>query len=183
MNRRTLKALELNEEQTTRLLKLGLNDSDAPTSQDTDNLRQERLSDMLGSKLPVDKMLMKELPVLIKCLSDELEAVSGLSFWDCLINPKTRPAVLRRIKNFAKHSGASSKDQIRGEVSKIVYFAAMAAALAFQGTRISRHSYLDLLNAFHLCCEQSWIPNDLTELFVKAKGICQRRLIEQEGLQ
>jgi hypothetical protein len=183
MNKKTTKELQLDEEQTTRLLKLGLNDSEAPACQDHENHRRELLSDMLGSKLPVDRMLMKELPILIKSLSDELDAISGLSFRDCLTNPKTNPAILRRIKNFAKNSGASSKDQTRGEVSKIVYFSAVAAALAFHGTRISRHSYRDLLNSFQLCSNQSWTPNDLTELFVKAKDICQRRLIEQEGLR
>ena len=131
MNRKTARKIRLNDEQTTRLLKLGLSDSEVATHQDPENKRKELLSDMLGSKLPVDKILIKELPVLIQSLSDELDAISGLSFWDCLINPKTKPAILRRIKNFAKHSGASSGDPMRGEVSKIVYFAAVAAGLAF----------------------------------------------------
>jgi hypothetical protein len=176
MNKKSTRELQLNDEQTTRLLKLGLNDSEVAACQDQENRREELLSDMLGSKLPVDKILIKELPVLIQSLSDELDAISGFALRDCLSNLDAKPAVLRRVKDYAKESGSLSKDQTQGEVAKVVYFAAVAAALVFHEVKISGHSYQDLLNSFQLCSQQDWIPQDLTDLFVKAKVVCERRI-------
>ena len=167
--------MHLNDEQTARLLKLGLNDSDAAACQGLEDQRKELLSDMLCSKLPVDGMLTKILPILVKSLSDELVAVSGFSLRDCLANSKTKPVILRRIKDHAKDSGNTADTQAQAEVAKIVHFAAIAAALVFHGSRISGHSYQDLRNSFELCVQQAWIPQDLMEIFTKAKDICERR--------
>ena len=175
MSKKTARRLHLNDEQTARLLKLGLNDSDTAACQDLEDQRKELLSDMLCSKLPVDGMLTKILPILIKSLSDELVAVSGFSLRDCLTNPATKPVILRRIKDFAKDSGAAAQTQAQAEVAKIVYFAAVAVALVYHGTRITGHAYQDLLRSFQLCAQQTWIPQDLMEVFAKATVICERR--------
>lgn len=175
--------MRLNDEQTKRLLKLGLHDSEVATHHDPTNQRQERLSDLLSSKLPADKMLMKELPILVKSLSDELEAISGLSVSDCLSNPETTPAVLRRVKDFARDAGRSAHDKTCGEVAKAIYFAAIAAALVFHGAKISGHSYHDLQHSFDLCGQQDWIPVDLARLFVKAKTLCDHRGVLSKGDQ
>jgi len=175
MNRKTARKIRLNDEQTTRLLKLGLSDSEVTPHQDPENKRKELLSDMLHSKLPADKMLMKELPILVKSLSDELEAISGFSVRDCLFNPETKAGVLRHVKDYARDSGHSAYDKAQGEVAKVIYFAAIAAALLFHGVKISGHSYQDLKSSFGLCSQQNWIPNDLKEFFIEAKDICKRK--------
>ena len=175
MNRKTARKIRLDDEQTARLLKLGLSDSEVATHQDPENKRKELLSDMLCSKLPVDRMLIKELPVLVRSLSDELEAISGFSVRDCLFNPETKASVLRHVKNYARDSGHSACDKAQGEVAKVIYFAAIAAALLLHGVKISGHSYHDLRSSFGLCSQQNWIPNDLKEFFVKAKDICRRK--------
>ena len=175
MNKKTVRKIRLNDEQTTRLLKLGLNDSEVATHQDPENERKELVSDMLCSKLPVDRMLMKELPVLVKSLSDELEAISGSSVRECLFNPETKASFLRHVKDYARDSGHSAYDKAQGEVAKVVYFAAIAAALLHHGVKISGHSYHDLKSSFGLCSQQNWIPNDLKEFFIKAKDICKRK--------
>ena len=110
------KKIHLDDKQATRLLKLGLDDSDAATYNDPENHRTELLSDMLCSKLPLDMTLMNRLPTPLKSLSEELVVISGFSLSDCLNNPESKPAVLRRIKDYAKDSGTSAKDQAQGEV-------------------------------------------------------------------
>ena len=167
--------IHLNDEQTARLLQLGLNAPDANACRDVTDRRRELLSDMLCSKLPVDQILMKRLPSLLKALSEELTVISGAPLGNYLTNPSSKPVVLRHIKDHAKTLGGSAKSKMQEEVAKIVYFAAIAAALAFHQTRLSEQSYQDLQRSFQLCGRQDWIPKDLAKLFAEAEGICRRR--------
>ena len=136
MNKKTAEKLSLSDEQTARLLKLGLHDSDAGPSPDPENQRKELLSDMLGSKLPVDTMLTRMLPILIKSLSDELVAISGLSLRVCLAN---------RLQIFANYR----RETMNNKSALIAVMTSLVMAAAFVNDAFADDLYPDV---------PSWVP-------------------------
>ena len=170
-----LNNMNLDDKQTTRLLKLGLSDSDIPACKDLESYRKECLSDLLNSKLPVDEIFTKMLPFFIKSLSEELVTISGFSLRDCLTNPEIKLAILIRIKDYTKNLGKTSDNKIKREVSKIIYFAAVAAALVFHENKISEYPYKYLLRSFKFCRQKDWIPKELIDIFDIAIGECEKK--------
>ena len=112
--------LRLDADQSTHLLKLGLQRGEGKIKQDTEKRRQDMLFHMLASTLPVDHALLESLPALIRSLSGELRSLSGMPLGGLLRNPKTKPTVLRRIKNHAKDTGKSAKSETEREAALVL---------------------------------------------------------------
>ena len=166
--------MRLNATQKRRLLKLGLIKQTERTSrrprQDSVNI----LLDLLGTKLPLEPALAEALPALLKAISEELAVLSGPTLGDYLTNPKTSPIVLRQIKNYAKARGTRASNPLEGQAIHAIYHAAIAAALAFHGIKISGHSYQTLRGTFAVLGRKNWVPFSLRRLFRKARQRCDR---------
>ncbi|UCE50010.1 MAG: hypothetical protein JSW47_07595 [Phycisphaerales bacterium] len=169
------KKLDLDVEQSTNLLRICLNADQRRTDGKEEKDRASVLLDVLASKLPVDPALLESLPPILRALSEDLQSVSGLPLGDLLQDSKTRMAIIRRIKDFAKELGSSVKDKIERDVALAVYFAAIASALLFHGVKISGYSYEELGQSFDTLSRHDWVPPDLSRLFKKARKYCSNK--------
>ena len=161
--------LQLDADQSTHLLKLGLERSESQTKQDIEKRHEDMLYDMLASTLPVDRAFLESLPAPIRSLSPELRSLSGMPLGDLLGNRKTRPTVLRRIKDHAKEIGKSAQSETERETALVVYYAAIATALLVHKVKISEHEFRELEQSFGTLSRHKWIPSDLRRLFKKAR--------------
>jgi hypothetical protein len=163
---------KLNIEQSTYLLKLGLVPDNEKNNQVSEKNREDLLLDMLASKLPVNPALFESMPAVLRPLSDELDAVSGLSLGKLIQNTQTKTTLLRNIKEYAKQLGTSAPNEIERDVALVVYFAAIAHALVFHNVKITKHSYESLRVSFSDLVEKPWLPIELARLFTKAGKVC-----------
>jgi len=170
------KRFKLNIEQSTRLLRLGLHPGDETGDQTIDKRKTDLLLDVLASKLPTDPALIETLPTVLKSLSEELQSVSGKSLGLLLQSSETKIALIRRIKDFAKELGASSKDDIEREVALALYYASIANALVYHNVKISQHDYVKLAQSFETLSENNWIPPNFYKLFNKAQQSCNKKI-------
>ncbi len=163
--------IELNNNQSTRLLKLGLEPIGEKNNIGRKN-KSEILLDMLELKLPVNSTLLESLPAVLKPLSNELETISGLPIGKLLQAPQTKIELLKNIKDYAKQLGANTSDDIERDVTFAIYMAAIAAALLFHNVKISQYSCQQLKQYFNKLCKKGWINIDLLSLYKKAIFWC-----------
>lgn len=164
--------LELNFEQTTQLLKLGLQ-TERGESKATKRNRSDLLLDTLASKLPVKSALLESLPDVLKSLSEELESISGLPLSRLLLDSQTKIPCLKNIKDYAKQSGAAACDDIERDVTLAIYYASIANALIYHDQKITNLSYQNLQKSYSHLSQKNWIPGNLVSLFIKASEYCQ----------
>jgi hypothetical protein len=169
------KRLQLNAKQSTNLLRLGLDCGQDGMDHAKADTRADLLADTLGSRMPVDAILLESLPAVLRSLSEQLESVSGLPLGQLLLSPKTKVAVLRRIKDYAKDMGASASDESRRDVALAVYYAAIAAAIVHHNVRISQHAYDKLVQSFDKLSTNDWVSPDMARLFRKAREHCTQK--------
>lgn len=153
--------LQLNDEQKTRLLGLGLEPAESAKERDADEVRGDLLCDILRCALPVTQ----HLPGTTRDVPPGFLSIFGPSLGELLRDPKTDIAVLRQIKEYAKDCGRTVRSDVEKEVFLVVYFAAIAAALASNGRQITEHADCDLIQFFRTYAIAAWIPNDLSRLF------------------
>jgi len=170
------KRLKLNAKQSTNLLRLGLDCGQDKMDHAKANTRADLLADTLGSRMPVDPTLLESLPAVLKSLSEQLESVSGLPVGQLVLNPQTKTALLRRIKDYAKDIGASAKDDSMRDVALAVYYAAIAGALVYHNVKISQHSYDKLEQSFEKLAGHDWISPDLLRLLKEARQYCVKKI-------
>jgi adenylate kinase len=170
------KKFDLSIEQSTNLLKLALETDKNKKEHEKEKNRTELLLDTLASKLPINPALLESLPDVLRSLSEELQSVSGLPLGKLLQNPKTKTAILRKIKDFGKELGTSSKDELERDVALAIYFAAIAGALVFHNVKISEYSYEQLEQSFETLSKHDWIPSNLAGLYKKACKYCRKKI-------
>ena len=165
--------LDLTVEQSTNLLRLGLDRDNDKANRVT--ARVDLLLDTLASKIPVDPALLELLPAVLRSLSEQLRSVSGLPLGDLILDPQTKIALIRRIKDFAKDLGTTASGEIERDVALAIYFAALASALVHHNVKISRHTYDKLEQSFERLSTHDWISPDLSQLFKKARRRCNKK--------
>jgi len=162
--------ISLNSDKTRQLLHLVLHGPDDQITLDAGVYREQRLLDLLRSKLPLEGTLKNTLPAMIQSLSQELKTLSGSSIEELLLDAKTETRILIQIKEYAKERGCSAQDDIQREVALAVYYAAIAAALLHHNAKISEHPCKHLKEAFSKLREKEWLPSSLTKLFEAAQA-------------
>jgi len=163
---------DLNIEQSTNLLRMCLGADQQEIDKTEKKDRANLLHDTLGSKLPVNPALLESLPPVLRALSEELRSVSGLPLGNLLLDSKTKIAVIRRIKDFAKELGNSAKDRNERDVALAVYFAAIAGALVYHDVRISQYNFEQLKKSFEALAQHDWITPALEALYKDALKYC-----------
>ena len=166
------KKIKLNEQQSTILLKLGLDSGENKVKQETKISKSDVLLDMLASKLPADKVIMDSLPGVLQSLSGELESISGISIGDLLSDTKTQLALIRKMKDYARELGSCAKDNIERDAALVIYFSAIAHALVYHDIKITEYTYEKLQQSFEKLFGYDWISKSLQELFKKAQLYC-----------
>ncbi len=82
---------------------------------------------------------------------------------------------LRLIRQQAKKEASVGCSGAKQVTATTVYFAAIAGALVFHGRKLTTHSSESLAESFDDLAKKQWMPRDLSDLFLRACGICQER--------
>lgn len=170
------KEIELTDDQKTRLLKLSLDSDVSEGSYTEKEKRADLLYATLSSSLPIDKSVVDLLPVLLKGVCQKLRSVAGEPLEKLLHNPDTDISILNEIKEYAKKEGTSTESEVEKDVFLAIYCAAVGSSLVFHNKKITQHSYKDLEQFFRSFSKKDWIPEDLGELFKKARIYCENEL-------
>jgi len=165
------KDIELNAEQKTALLHLGL---EADTAEPVD--KADMLYDILNSPLPLDGPAAEMLPVPLRNLSRRVRSIAGAPITELLTSSKTSISTIETIKVYAKNSGKSAEPEDLTEVWLSVYYAAIASALIFHDRKITEHSWDHLSEAFLSLSEKDWMQKELTELLKRAETHCGHKI-------
>lgn len=111
--------------------------------------------------------------VLREVLAGEAAPVAGAGpVGRLLLDPATDLATLQTLKDYGKAMVRRSASEAERAAGTAVYYAAIAAAVVFHATRITRHSYPHLAEGLVKLDAKPWLPQDLRDLFAKARAIC-----------
>lgn len=112
---------------------------------------------------------------LIARLLGTRERESQRSLKEHLLDGRTKLGVIKAIRRHAKETAAKESFEAEHAAITTVYFAAIAHALAFHGTKITTYSHESLRSSFTKLLAKSWMPKDLAELFNSAVQICDQQ--------
>ena len=104
----------------------------------------------------------------------ELSAAESLllrSLGDLLQHPHPPLELLRFAKDFAKAHEQSPDDLLPAEMARMLYYAAIAAAWARCGRRITTLDDVQLRRAFDWALAQPWVDESTKELFVTGRRL------------
>jgi len=103
----------------------------------------------------------------------EEAAASGLllkSFGDLLAHPRPPLGLLKMMKDFGKACRISPVSAIPREISSIIYFASILAAMTKRTRRITKLSDSDLRKAIRWALEQSWLDDITRTVFLDGQA-------------
>jgi len=133
------------------------------------------LKEMLDNKLPLDPSLPDSLPALLNWTSDQVLAAAGHAMSNLLLDPKTDLSVIKVLKDYAKELARRGAPEAKQAAATVIYYAAIASALAFHEHKMSLHSYEKLHEAYIELRKKAWIPPELKGLFRKASEACRQK--------
>ena len=169
------KKFNLNKDQKSSLFELGKTAQHGPEYMDNQDRKADLLYDILVSPLPADAPAADSLPPLLKRMYQGLHSLAGDSLEDLLQKSDTEPAVINKIKDYAKQVGKSETGDDH-DIAVAVYYAAIAHALVYHNQLLTQFSYGQLADAFHSLIKKDWICDILLPLFEKAEAICKDRI-------
>jgi RNA polymerase sigma-70 factor (ECF subfamily) len=131
----------------------------------TDPLALSRLLELprppADSAALLQRGLTGPLPVDVTCL-DAVQVPT--SFAELLHHPNPPAGLLDLAKTFAKENRDDPESPWPREVSTLLYYASIAAALARCGRRITRHDDNTLRQGFEWGCAQPWVDEPTRDL-------------------
>lgn len=92
-----------------------------------------------------------------------------------ILNSRTDLAVVKALKDRGKELVRPSGPEPKKAAATVIYYAAIASALAFHQHKITQHSCKKLQEAYRDLGQKPWIPPELRDLFKKAEAICRQR--------
>lgn len=170
------KISSLPAEKLGHLLNLCSEKGQAEKGIDQGQKMSEALEDMLASALPADSYDSTSVKDELSHLCDISGLAHGDSIRAMLMDPQTGIALIDKIKGYAKNRSKKAASEAEADAAGVVYYAAIACALVYHDSRISRLSEQKLQQTFANLAETTRVPSDLAELFKKAKQFCQNNL-------
>jgi hypothetical protein len=162
----------LRPDQLADLLKVAADD-DVPWLlqewQPVDALFQAKLAE----PIPFDPSRPDSVPAVVGRPCREMGAYA--SFGALLADPQADVAALAALKDYAKALARRSRCFAAEATTTALYYAAIAAALVYRDTLITRHAYGDLRRSLMRLIERPWLPVGLRVLFGKAGDVCRQR--------
>jgi len=163
----------LTTEKLSNLLKVCAESSNKDVDMETENkkteLLQDRLSETLLSGSLKDSPLSKELTHL--CHISGIAA--GETIRQLLANPTTDMQLINKIKEHGKILSQNAKTEAEHDTANALYYAAIAHALVYHNSKITKFSYVELEKSLSMFIGKEWISKDLSELLKKAVKYCQ----------
>jgi len=160
---------------TARFLSIGMESKNIRGDLRASPSPAKLLQDMLANEPPLHPTMPGSVPAVLNRPCDELLPAAGRSMCDLLTGSKTDPAVITTLKDYAKELVRRGALQTQKAVGIVIYYAAIANALVFQGKRITTHPYENLREAYTELKGKPWISKELKGLFQKAGDVCGRR--------
>ena len=168
------KTSNLNAEKLGNLLRLYM-DNNEEDQRNCDDDKKALLGDLLSDALPLDQETIKTLPSILRILYEEMPPLVGQPLGKLLLSPETKLEHLIAIKEHAKKMMSTAETDAKYETRAVIYYAAIASALAFHDRKITTHSNQELQDSLSALAERDWITTDLSKLLKKAQKICHLR--------
>ncbi|MFC1762177.1 hypothetical protein ACFL6U_08855 [Planctomycetota bacterium] len=162
MNKKT--TFGVSSEKLSRLFAIRPDEEEAKVVTDENDRMVELLQDHLMQPLPSKDQ--SDLQQTIAFLTED-------PIGQLLTDPDTDLTIIRRIKDYGRHISRSAKSRIQERVGRVVYYTAIAHALVYGQSKITKHIDDDLAVFFTKLANERWIPKDLTKLLHQARDECQ----------
>ena len=164
----------LDKKKLRSLLKIGLEESGSK-SKGRDREKTQIWRNMLSMYLPMDESQLEMLPDILADFSQTLGLLKGEKLSKYLRNRKTDLSIIEHIKQYAKSLSRKSKSDKEHTAANTLYYAAIAHALLYHKTKITKFSYAQMAKAFDKLRKLDWIKNYYTQLFTLAWKYCQEK--------
>lgn len=163
----------LSLKKVVKLLNIGSDVTDVPD--DKDREKAELLSDRLNATHPLYYSTEGKLSRKLKRLRHTIVVLAGETVGKLLKEPKTDIDIIKMTKEYGRKLSKSAKSEAEHHMANTIYYAAIAHALVHHDLKITKYTYQNLNEAFSHLSEESWIPDWLLELFVRASEYCKAR--------
>lgn len=163
------------------LLRIGSQISKDEKEIDQDLLKTELLNDRLKETLPLDKSMLELLPSTMIHLCNKLGVLAGEPIGNLLQNPHAKILIINKLKDYSKTLTECAKSEAENDTSVALYYAAIASALVFHDTRITKFSFESLNQALCSLIDKPWMPERLILLFKQAREICISKLQDKNN--
>ena len=112
---------------------------------------------------------------LLENLKADQETSCGTAMIDILTSSKSSLKGIRTVRKCSKQRAARNGMDPEYSVAITLYFAAIANALLFHGTKITTYSYESLEVSLNRLVSKPWMPKELGMLMAKASDLCKSR--------
>ena len=136
--------------------------------------RESYLAQQLGSTLPLTREQAAKLADVAMQFREGLP-LGGRAVGEALLDERTELAELVEIKEHGKAMSVSGETEIERDAGLAIYYAAIASALLYHGTRITAYSYAALVDAFGRLIDKRWMDPKLARHLAKARKKCKRK--------
>ncbi len=126
----------------------------------------------------VGEMLRHCLAAMFPADSD-LTSLPGRSVLQVLLSPGSTISELEVIKAKSKSQTFASISEAQCAAATALYYGAIASALVHHHQKITQGSYRKLDESLALLSKKRWMPEELRELFLRARRICQSKRNEK----
>lgn len=172
--------LQLDDSKLSRLLGLAVGTPVQEVDLSDPEQAAGLLQDRLAGALPIRLELLEKIPMILGRLEQEILPEEERPVQEILLDESSSLATLKRVKNYGKKLArrqieSGSTDDI---VAVAIYYAAIASALVHHQQRITSYDGSYLGRSFSFLAEKSWMSPELTCLFHRAAGACQRQGVD-----
>lgn len=162
----------LEQEKLARLLRIGNEEERSPIESNanvSDSDKVDMFWEMLTVALPSTAPRIESVPEIIRRACIRPWAQQGAF---SLADPGLGLAAIRGIKEQAKILAQEAGAGPRCEVATVLYFTAIASALVFHSTAITKSSSAKLRRSFSDLRAMTWLPEDIVKLLDRASETC-----------
>jgi len=165
----------LDPQKLGKLLALSQRDSKEQEDVDIDQQKGQIIRDYLSDIQPLTSEVIETLPTLVQQMYKKMPRLEGQSIESLLLSTNTQLNDLELVKNFAKQQVNSAQDEIEYEVTSVVYYAAISAALVYHQQKITSFSYEKLKDLLLTLVGKKWIPTELIHILEQAHKMCKKQ--------
>ena len=165
----------LKPSQLGRLLSVSACVPESVSDVSDDEIKAVMLRDLLGRRPADEPDLQEALRSISAQATGRAPHTLGRSLRELLLDPQSDTTILRAIKDHNKRLSAIVTSGSQTLITRILYYAAIAAALVHHGERITKYSWENLAERFSLLAQRTWIDDDIKGLFARAAEGCRQR--------
>jgi len=147
-----------------------------PTEQRSDDADMGAfLHEQLTCVLPKGSVFCDVLVTMMSGMGYDTRPLAGRSLGEVLLSPQSDVHLLVTVKECSKAISSALDSPSEVALATTIYYASLAVALVHHNRKITRHTYDTLDESFSLLIEKDWMTPALTELFARARSVCQSR--------